>query len=188
MMMNISTKQFGLTRLVVALLALTSLLSACKKETSTQKAFREHEEAQKIIDDAEIQDYFTRHNINSSKYQRLESGVYLVDADTVANGTGPNVVSGQTVQVKYTGRFIKASREDVIFDQSFGNRTLCQCFEVLVDQSAVIKGWHEAIKNMKLGTRKRVFIPSYMAYGPTGSALIPADEPLMFYMEISKVK
>jgi FKBP-type peptidyl-prolyl cis-trans isomerase len=188
MTMKISTKQQALLRLIVALLALMPALSACKKETDTQKAAREHEEAYKVIDDQLIQDYFKRHNIKASDYTRLESGVYLVNTDPVAEGEGNKILAGQTVQVKYIGRFLTASHEDVIFDQSYGNRTLCECFEVIVGQSNVITGWHEALKNMKKGSHKRVFIPSYMAYGPTGSTVIPADEPLQFDMEIIKVQ
>jgi FKBP-type peptidyl-prolyl cis-trans isomerase len=186
MMMKISTKQPLLTRLMLVLLALLPLLSACKKETDNQKAAREHEEAYKVIDDRLIQDYFARHNITSKDYTRLESGLYLVNVD---EGTGANIASTRTVQVKYIGQFITAAREDVVFDKSYGNRTLCECTEVIVDQSPVIKGWHEAIKNMKLGSRKRVFIPSYLGYGPSGSgSSIPGDEPLQFDMLISSVK
>ncbi|WP_345073118.1 FKBP-type peptidyl-prolyl cis-trans isomerase [Hymenobacter fastidiosus] len=186
MTMKLSMKNPILTRLAVLLLALLPVLSACKKETDLQKGFREQEEKYKAIDDQLIQDYFSRHKITSKDYTRLESGIYLVN---IAAGTGENLKAGQTVQVKYTGRFITPSREDVIFDQSFGNRSLCECFEVVIDQSAVIKGWHEALKNMKLGGRQDVFIPSYMAYGAGGSAAtIPPNEPLKFYMEIAKVR
>jgi len=187
MTMKISTKQLVLIRLVVALLALMPVLSACKKETDTQKALREHEEAYKVIDDGLIQDYFARHNITSSNYTRLESGIYLVNIEA-GKDSDPLIVTGQTAQVKYIGRFLTTTHEDVIFDQSYGNRTLCECFEVTVDQTGVIAGWQQALKNMKLGSKKQVFIPSYLAYGPTGTTSIPADEPLQFYMEISKVK
>ncbi|GAA3934526.1 FKBP-type peptidyl-prolyl cis-trans isomerase [Hymenobacter algoricola] len=187
MKMTISTKQLVLARLVVALLALLPMLSACKKETDLQKESRQREEQYRAIDDGLIRDYFTRHQI--TKFTRLESGVYLVDTDTVTEGTGPTILPGKRVQVKYIGRFITPSRDNVIFDRSYGNQTLCECFEVTVDAGSVIKGWDEAIKNMKLGTHKLVFIPSYLAYGPAGSSpLIPGDEPLLFDMRITKVK
>jgi FKBP-type peptidyl-prolyl cis-trans isomerase len=181
-------KRQVLLRLMVALLALLPVLSACKKETDLQKAYREHEQAYKVIDDGLIQDYFARHNITSKDYTRLESGIYMVNADTVAEGTGDNLIAGKTVQVKYIGKFITPGHEDVVFDKSYGNRTLCECFEVTIDQSSVIKGWHEALKNMKFKTHKRVFIPSYLAYGQTGSGTIGPDEPLLFDMRVTKVK
>ncbi|MCB2409896.1 FKBP-type peptidyl-prolyl cis-trans isomerase [Hymenobacter lucidus] len=171
-------------RLVVLLLATAPVLSSCNTETASVKQAREHEEEYKKIDDQLIQDYFTRKGITSSNYQRTESGLYIL---TLKEGTGNKIVAGNKVQVKYIGKYVKQAREDVVFDKSYGNRTLCECTEVIVGQNSVIKGWEEALLLMKQGDEKRIFIPSYLAYGQYGNATIGGDEPLQFEMNISKV-
>ncbi|MCB2379357.1 FKBP-type peptidyl-prolyl cis-trans isomerase [Hymenobacter sp. BT635] len=173
------------TRLVILLLAVAPVLSACNTETDAVRDARKHEEEYKKIDDALIQDYFTRHGITSSNYQRTEEGIYLVN---VKEGTGNLIVAGNTVQVKYIGKYIKKEYEDVVFDKSYGNRSLCECTEVVVGSNRVIQGWEKALLRMKLGDEKRIFIPSYLAYGQYGKAPIPGDEPLQFDMLISKVQ
>ncbi|WP_159437493.1 FKBP-type peptidyl-prolyl cis-trans isomerase [Hymenobacter daecheongensis] len=185
--MNISTNRLALTRLVALLLVLLPLLSACKKENDFQKEAREYEEKHKIIDEALIQGYFTRNGIASGSYTRLESGVYLI---TLAEGTGATIVAGQKVQTKYTARFLSQELNDVVFENTYDNRTLCKCVELIVDQStSIIKGQHEALKTMKLGGRKKIFIPSYMAYGRGGYAQLGVlpDEPVWLDLEVTKV-
>ncbi|TGE21136.1 FKBP-type peptidyl-prolyl cis-trans isomerase [Hymenobacter metallicola] len=172
-------------RLAALLLALAPVLSACDTEPAAVKQAREHEEEYKKIDDKLIQDYFTRKGITSSNYQRTESGLYVV---TVKEGSGQLIQKGNRVQVQYIGRFLKQEREDVVFDKSYGNRTLCECTEVVVGANSVIRGWEEALLLMKPGDEKRIFVPSYLAYGQySSSPSIPNDEPLQFEMVISKV-
>jgi FKBP-type peptidyl-prolyl cis-trans isomerase len=172
-------------RLAIWALLAAPLLSACNTDSASVKAAREHEDEYKKVDDALIQDYFTRHGITSSGYQRTESGLYLVKLE---DGTGPQIVAGNKVQVKYIGSFVREGFENQVFDKSFGNRTLCECTEVVVGAGQVIRGWEEALKLMKGGDKRQVFIPSYLAYGQVGSSSIPADEPLQFYMEIKQVQ
>ncbi|TGE26000.1 FKBP-type peptidyl-prolyl cis-trans isomerase [Hymenobacter aquaticus] len=173
------------TRLTVLLLAVAPVFSACNTETDAVKQAREHEEEYKKIDDALIQDYFTRHGITSSNYQRTDEGLYIIN---VKEGAGNLIVKGNTVQVKYIGKYIKKEYEDVVFDKSYGNRTICECTEVIVGSNNVIQGWEKVLLRMKPGDQKRVFIPSYLAYGQYGKNPIPGDEPLQFDMEIANVK
>ncbi|TGE16998.1 FKBP-type peptidyl-prolyl cis-trans isomerase [Hymenobacter elongatus] len=173
------------TRLLVLLVAVAPIFSACNTENDSVKRAREHEEEYKKIDDTLIQEYFARHNITSSNYQRTEDGIYIV---TVKEGTGQKIVAGNKIQVQYIGRYLKKEREDVVFDKSYGNRTICECTEVVVGQNSVIKGWERALLLMKKGDEKRIFVPSYLAYGQFGNTNIPGDEPLQFEMNITKVE
>ncbi|UOQ73946.1 FKBP-type peptidyl-prolyl cis-trans isomerase [Hymenobacter cellulosilyticus] len=159
------------TRLAVwLLLAAPLLLASCNTDSDAVKAAKAHEEEFRKVDDALIQAYFTRHNISSSNYQRTESGLYLVK---IKDGSGELIKPGNKVQVKYIGSYIREAYEDQIFDKSYGNRTLCECTEVVVGQGQVIRGWEEALKLMRPGDQKQVFIPSYLAYGQYGSNSIP---------------
>lgn len=172
------------TRLIMLLLAAVPFLSACNSETDLVKQAREHQEEYRKIDDQLIQDYFTRNGIKAGEYQRTESGLYVL---TLKEGTGQKIALTNKVQVKYIGKYLRQAYENVVFDKSYGNRTLCECTEVVVGQNQVIKGWEEALLLMKEGDQKRIFVPSYLAYGQYGNGTIGGDEPLQFEMEISKV-
>ncbi|PJJ47770.1 FKBP-type peptidyl-prolyl cis-trans isomerase [Hymenobacter chitinivorans] len=173
------------TRLAVWLLMAAPLLAGCNTDSDAVKKAKAHEEEYRKVDDDLIQAYFTRHKITSGQYQRTESGLYLV---SLKDGSGDLIKAGNKVQVKYIGSYIREAYENQIFDKSYGNRTLCECTEVVVGQGQVIRGWEEALKLMKPGDQKQVFIPSYLAYGQYGNTTIPGDEPLQFYMEIKQVQ
>ena len=52
----------------------------------------------------------------------------------------------------------------------------------------VIKGWDEALVNLKVGDKATLFIPSDLAYGATGNSGIPPNANLIFYIEVEDIK
>ena len=191
--MKTGFKRSVLVRVAVALLAVAApALSGCGK-TDYAKQQEQHQNEYKVIDDGLIQAYLTRHNITASGYTRTESGLYLVK---ISDGpaAGENIKGGQQADVKYVGRYLRDPatsnnyNETIIFDNSTDRRVPCGCLSVTVGASQVIKGWDEALLLMKKGDRKLLLIPSYLAYGPTGSGTIPPDEPLAFDMEVLDVR
>jgi FKBP-type peptidyl-prolyl cis-trans isomerase len=52
----------------------------------------------------------------------------------------------------------------------------------------VIPGWTMALTNMPVGSKWQIFIPSDMAYGPSGNGPIPANSALIFEMELLAIK
>lgn len=184
-------KRSLLLRLMAVLLTLTApALSGCKDDNSSEDAANRVAEY-KVIDDGLIQAYLTRHNITQgtgvNQYQRLtdasNDGLYLV---TLENGPGTtNIINGNRAEIKYVGRFLRATNETTVFDNSTENGIPCGCFSVLVGAGQVIKGWDEGLLKMKKGDRKLLLIPSYLAYGQAGSpGSIPGDEPLVFDMTV----
>ena len=49
---------------------------------------------------------------------------------------------------------------------------------------AVIPGWTELLKLMKVGTKVKAWIPSDLGYGPQGRQVIPGNSLLLFEMEL----
>lgn len=176
---------------MAVLLALAApTLSGCKKDNSVEDAENRVNEY-KVKDDVLIQEYLTRHNYTAgdglNQYTKTTSGLYLV---RLANGPGTtNIVNGNRTEIKYIGRFLRATNETTVFDNSTENGVPCGCFSVVVGAGQVIKGWDEGLLLMKKGDRKLLLIPSYLGYGQAGSPpSIPGDEPLVFDMEILDVR
>ncbi len=164
----------------LALLLAAPALWSCNGQTAYSKAVSDHQDLYRTIDDTIIQNYLARHNYTAANYKRTNSGLYLV---TLKSGTGPVPTLGKQVAIKYIGRYVSRSIENIIFDNSADGRTSCGCATFTVG-TGVIAGWTEALQLMHQGDRILLLVPSYLAYGPTGNGTVPPDTPLSFDMEL----
>ncbi|MCP3913792.1 MAG: peptidylprolyl isomerase [Actinomycetia bacterium] len=101
--------------------------------------------------------------------------------DDLIEGTGAEAVAGQTVEVHYVGVLFDDGTE---FDASW-NRG--QTFDFKLGQGQVIQGWDQGFEGMKVGGRRRLIIPSDLAYGPAGSDTIGPDATLVFVVDLVSV-
>lgn len=200
--MKNSFKSSLLFRIIALMLVLSApALSGCDKDDNSQEEAEKRVQEYKVIDDGLIRAYLTRHSITEgtgiNQFQRLNGatndGIYLVK---LSEGSGTtNIISGNRVEVKYVGRYLRETNENTVFDNSTEKGIPCGCFPVTVGAGSVIKGWDEGLLQMKKGDRKLLLIPSYLAYGPggrvdpaTSTYAIPPDEPLLFDMEVLDVR
>lgn len=102
-------------------------------------------------------------------------------------GDGPSPQRGQTVRVHYTGWLSNGTE----FESSYKtNRPV----EFPVGVGGLIKGWDEGLMTMKLGGKRKLIIPSNLAYGPQGKPApppkvsIPPNETLTFEIELLSIK
>ena len=60
-------------------------------------------------------------------------------------------------------------------------------FTFRVGVGQVIKGWDQGIPGMRVGGKRRLTVPSDLAYGPAGSGPIPPNTPLRFEVELVSI-
>ena len=97
-------------------------------------------------------------------------------------GTGPSPQRGQTVTVNYTGTLEDGTKFDSSFDVG-------KPADFLIGVGRVIKGWDEGLMSMKVGGKRRLFVPSRLGYGAAGNGpRIPPNSNLIFEVELLGVK
>jgi FKBP-type peptidyl-prolyl cis-trans isomerase len=102
--------------------------------------------------------------------------------EDLKEGEGPAAESGDEVKVHYTGRLLKTNFK---FDSSLDKG---EPFTFTLGESQVIKGWDQGVVGMKVGGKRKLTIPSDLAYGKAGSPpKIPGDAPLVFEVELLEI-
>ena len=105
--------------------------------------------------------------------------VELVIEDIVV-GDGAEAQPGSTVDVHYLGVEYDSGEE---FDSSWSRNQ-----SINFPLQALIAGWQEGIPGMKVGGRRKLTIPSAMAYGARGAGgVIEPHEPLVFVVDLLAV-
>ena len=95
-------------------------------------------------------------------------------------GAGPKPSAADTVTVNYKGTLVNGTE----FDSSYKRNQPAQ-FPV----GGVIKGWTEALQLMPVGSKWQVFIPSDLAYGPSGRPpVIGPNSTLVFEVELVSIQ
>jgi FKBP-type peptidyl-prolyl cis-trans isomerase FkpA len=148
-----------------------------KMMAEQQRQMRAYAETQDKADDATLQEYIKKNNLNAKKDP---SGVYIV---TTQPGTGSNAKAGQTVTVQYRGALLDGKE----FDSSAKHGG--QPFSFPLGRGQVIPGWDAALAQLNKGSKATILIPSSLAYGKQGSPpAIPANSPLRFDIELTDIK
>jgi FKBP-type peptidyl-prolyl cis-trans isomerase len=112
------------------------------------------------------------------KVIKTDSGLQYVDLKV---GDGAAAKKGDTVEVHYTGWL----KDGTKFDSSVDRK---EPFPFKLGAGDVIKGWDEGVAGMKVGGKRKLIIPSELAYGKKGRGKIPADAELTFEVELLKIK
>ena len=102
--------------------------------------------------------------------------------EDIVVGDGDEATSGRKVTVHYAGVAFSTGEE---FDASW-NRN--QPFEFKLGKGQVIPGWDAGVQGMRVGGRRKLTIPSAMAYGARGAGgVIAPHEPLVFVVDLLSV-
>lgn len=99
----------------------------------------------------------------------------------IAPGTGAPAQPGQKYTVHYSGWLTDGKP----FDSS---RTRNEPFSFVQGRRQVIAGWEAGFEGMRIGGKRRLFIPYQMAYGEKGRGIIPPKAELIFDVELLNVE
>lgn len=122
----------------------------------------------------------------SSRMQRTRTSSGL-EYEIMQEGMGASPKPGNMVTVHYTGWLNKNGQPSgQPFDSSHNRR---QPFTFQIGVGMVIKGWDEGVMTMKIGEKRRLYIPSNLGYGARGAgSIIPANADLIFDVELISIQ
>jgi len=147
--------------------------NAAQKEIAdalAQVAKKRQDEIAKAIEDAKKE--------TPAQPVTSKSGLVYVDLKV---GDGETPAKTDKVEVHYTGWLTDGTKFDSSVDRQ-------EPF-VFSLQGGVIPGWLEGVATMKVGGKRRLIIPSDLAYGVRGSPpKIPANATLVFDVELLSIK
>jgi FKBP-type peptidyl-prolyl cis-trans isomerase len=99
----------------------------------------------------------------------------------IEEGNGREVKDGDSITVDYIGTLPDGSKFDSSFDHD-------SHFSFTVGEHQVIEGWEKGVLGMKVGEKRKLEIPSAMAYGPDGyPPVIPAKTGLIFEITLISI-
>jgi FKBP-type peptidyl-prolyl cis-trans isomerase len=145
-------------------------LTQFQKDINAKQEKKRQEMAEKNKQDGEA---FLAENKTKPGVITLPDGLQY---KVITNGSGSTPAMNDTVAVNYRGTFIDGKE----FDSSARTGQPAQ-FAV----GSVIHGWTEALLQMKVGSKWRLFVPSELAYGERGRRPgIPPNTVLIFEVEL----
>ncbi len=103
-----------------------------------------------------------------------------VATEITQEGSGQEAKNGDSVTVHYTGTL----ENGTIFESSLDRN---EPYTFTIGQGSVIPGWEEGIVGMKIGEKRRLTIPSDLAYGESGQGAIPPNATLIFDIELLSI-
>jgi FKBP-type peptidyl-prolyl cis-trans isomerase FkpA len=116
----------------------------------------------------------------------LPSGLSYIIQQAAPQENALKPQKGQQVTVHYTGWLSQQGEPGTKFDSSVDRK---QKFTFTIGMGQVIKGWDEGVMDMKVGEKRRLYIPSSLGYGSYGAgSVIPPHADLIFDVELFAVQ
>jgi len=118
-------------------------------------------------------------NVDLAASTKTASGLYyrdLLDGD----GDTVSMTSGDSVGVRYTGWLRNAEQ----FDSNVGTATPLR---FKTGAGAVIAGFDEGVRGMRVNGRRQIIVPPNLGYGAPGSGPIPPYSILVFEITLQAI-
>ncbi len=112
----------------------------------------------------------------------MKTPITELKIEDIVVGNGREAKQGDRVVMHYTGTFDDGEKFDSSVDRGIP-------FETLIGVGHVIKGWDEGVPGMKVGGKRKLYIPYTMGYGEEGAGdVIPPLADLIFEVELLDIK
>lgn len=95
-------------------------------------------------------------------------------------GEGKTCVKGALITTQYTGWLEDGSE----FDSSYSRGKPFQC---VIGSRRVIAGWDQGLMGMKVGGKRKLWVPAQLGYGERAVGSIPPNANLVFEIELLEV-
>ncbi len=128
------------------------------------------------IENASAGSAFLAENAKDPDVSSTESGLQYKILQPGTGDTHPN--ASDNVKVHYHGTLIDGR----IFDSSVDRGE-----PISFGLNQVIKGWTEGVQLMVVGEKRRLFIPSELAYGQSSTGIITPGSTLIFDVELLEI-
>lgn len=170
------------------LLGAASLVSCIDPDQTQEVIFQQDKEA--------IEKYLEENPFDDAvkEYGLVNDAFYIFWQTSVSESINAEMLVGDTVTVNYTGRLLS----DVVFDSSieqvakdngvFQNGRQYQPLTFPNGLGAFLTGFEFGISKMKAGEKATIIFPSGMGYASQPRDNIPPNSPLIFEIELIRVK
>lgn len=96
-------------------------------------------------------------------------------------GSGKAVVKGALITTQYTGFLEDGTKFDSSYDRG-------KPFQCVIGTRRVIQGWDKGLMGMKVGGKRKLYVPAHLAYGERQvGAHIKPNSNLIFEIELLEV-
>ncbi|KUM05178.1 FKBP-type peptidyl-prolyl cis-trans isomerase [Chromobacterium subtsugae] len=96
-------------------------------------------------------------------------------------GEGKEAVRGALITTHYTGWLEDGTQFDSSIDKG-------RPFQCVIGTGRVIKGWDQGMMGMRVGGKRKLWVPAHLAYGERQIGdRIPAHSNLVFEIELLEV-
>lgn len=96
-------------------------------------------------------------------------------------GEGKAVVKGALITTQYNGFLEDGTKFDSSYDRG-------KPFQCVIGTGRVIKGWDQGLMGMRVGGKRKLFVPAHLGYGERQfGAYIKPHSNLIFEIELLEV-
>ena len=160
-------------------------------ETLMKEAEEKLKEAASVAADA-----FAEKNKDLGEVKKLDTGVVMILTE---KGNGKTPSSADRVNISCAGYFEDGSLfwtnikevaiENDKYNEQADEQGVYKPFDMPYNNTAtLVPGFREAMLNMNIGDKAKVFIPSYLGYGPRGNGPVPPNTNLIFDIILVGIK